>query len=376
MKVKNYLKQLFFKDRSFPFIVQIVIFFITIAVFSMLFLLQRQGLLSFDGAQLTLFFCAVLIFVNALLNGFPAGILFATMSSLLAVTILFPQSRVSSLLLTAKLQTFPFVALYFLTAIITDWFRETIEKLRLQISENERLCQKARHMEKLALAGEIAAGIAHEIRNPLTVIQGYIQLLQKSAVNSFHHETYMLILAEIQRTNVIISDFLRFSRPNRPHVSLVQINELVENAAALLYGETVRKNIRFHFYPDRTLPLLLLDKDQFLQVFLNLFNNAMQAMPCGGSISVLTVFDKKINHVLIHVSDTGHGIVPANLDKIFTPFFTTKDEGTGMGLAIAHGIVAAHEGQIWVESTPGQGSRFTICLPLTAKTNSREEKSA
>ncbi len=364
MKIKNYVKRLFIEDRSFPFIVQITVFLATIAVFFMLFLLQWRGLFSLEGAQLTLYFCSVLIFVNALLNGFLAGILFATTSSLLAVEVLFPQSLASSLLLTAKLQIFPFVALYFLTAIITDWFRETIEKLRLQISENERLCQKARQMEKLALAGEIAAGIAHEIRNPLTVIQGYIQLLQKSADNSRDRETFLLILAEVQRTNAIISDFLRFSRPNRPQVSMVQINELVENAAALLYGETVRKNIRFHFYPDRSLPLLLLDKDQFLQVLLNLFTNALQSMPCGGSLSVLTISDKKRNQVLIHISDTGHGIAPAHFDKIFTPFFTTRDEGTGMGLSITHSIVTAHDGQIWVESTPGQGSRFTIGLPL------------
>lgn len=377
MRVTNCVKRLFFEERSFPLFVQIIVFLVTIAVFSVLFLLQWRGWFSPEGAQLTLYFCVTLIFVNSLLNGFLAGILYATMSSLLAVEVLLPQSLAASLLSTAKLQTFPFVALYFLTAIITDWFRETIEKLRLQICENERLCQKARQMEKLALAGEIAAGIAHEIRNPLTVIQGYIQLLQKSAAeNSHDHEIYMLILEEIQRTNTIISDFLRFSRPNQPHVSMVQINELVESAAALLYGETLRKNVRFHFYPDRALPPLSLDKDQIIQVFLNLFTNALQAMPSGGSLSVLTMFDKKRNQALIHINDTGHGIAPANLGKIFTPFFTTRDEGTGMGLSITHNIVTAHEGQIWVESTPGQGSRFTICLPLTAETNSREEKSA
>jgi signal transduction histidine kinase len=361
------LKQLFFKQHSSPFIMQLAIFSATAAILGGIFLSHWSGCLRLEVVHLLLYLSFALIYINTLFNGFLSGILFASMSSLLAVNVLFAENQVSSLLSTAKLQVLPFVTLYYLTAIITDWFRSTINKLRMQIRENERLCQQAHQMEKLALAGEIAAGIAHEIRNPLTVIQGYIQLMQKSTADgSRDHETYMLILEEIQRTNSIISDFLRFSRPNQPHVSMVQINELVENAAALLYGETLRKNVKFHLYPDPYLPPLLLDKDQIIQVFLNLFTNAFQAMPLGGSLSVLTQFDKKVNQVLIHVSDTGHGITPANLGKIFTPFFTTRYEGTGMGLSITHNIVTAHNGQIWVESTPGQGSRFTISLPLTA----------
>jgi signal transduction histidine kinase len=360
------LKQLFFKQHSSPFIMQLVIFFATAAILGGIFLSHWSGWLRLEVVHLLLYLSFALIYINTLFNGFLSGILFASMSGLLAVNVLLAENQVSSLLSTAKLQVFPFVTLYYLTAIITEWFRSTINKLRMQIGENERLSQQARQMEKLALAGEIAAGIAHEIRNPLTVIQGYIQLMQKSTADgSRDHETYMLILEEIQRTNSIISDFLRFSRPDQPHVSMVQINELVENAAALLYGETLRKNVKFHLYPDPFLPPLLLDKDQIIQVFLNLFTNALQAMPLGGSLSVLTQFDKKVNRVLIHVSDTGHGITPANLGKIFTPFFTTRDEGTGMGLSITHNIVTAHSGQIWVESTPGQGSRFTISLPFT-----------
>ncbi|MBT9173677.1 MAG: Sporulation kinase E [Syntrophomonadaceae bacterium] len=369
------LKQLFFRERSSPFIVQLVIFFATAAIFGVIFLLHRNGWLPLEAVHLLLYLFFALIYTNTLFNGFLSGILFASMSSLLAVYVLLAESSSSSLLSTAKLQVFPFVTLYYLTAIITDWFRQTINKLRMQIQENERLCQQARQMEKLALAGEIAAGIAHEIRNPLTVIQGYIQLLQKSTADtSRDSETYLVILEEIQRTNAIISDFLRFSRPDQPHVSMVQINELVENAAALLYGETLRKNVRFHLYPDPALPPLLLDKDQIIQVFLNLFTNALQAMPLGGSLSVLTQLDKKRNQVLIHISDTGHGITPANLGKIFAPFFTTRDEGTGMGLSITHNIVNAHAGQICVESTPGQGSRFTISLPLTADGMTGNEK--
>jgi len=372
--VKN-RKNFIIKNHSFPLYVQITTFIAAVAIFSILFLLHGNGWFSREGAQLTLYFCFVLIFVNAFLNGFMAGVMFATMSSLLAVNVILPDALVSLTLSAAKLQVFPFVALYFLLAIITDWFRETIEKLRLQIRENEFLCQQARQMEKLALAGEIAAGIAHEIRNPLTVIQGYIQLLQKSAAEDSHdHEIYKLILAETQRTNAIISDFLRFSRPDQPHVSMVQINELVESAAALFYGETLRKNVRFHFYPDPALPLLPLDKDQIIQVFLNLFTNALQAMPGGGSLSVLTMLDKKRNEALIHISDTGQGIDPAIMERIFTPFFTTRDEGTGMGLSITQSIVNAHNGNIWVESTRWQGSRFTISLPLAKDTAGVEEK--
>ncbi|MCL5982745.1 MAG: ATP-binding protein [Firmicutes bacterium] len=365
MKIIRYLKRLG-NERSFPLALQMIVLLAAVTSLAVLYLFYRDNTLDGGGARVMLYFCFVLIFMSSFFNSFFAGIAVATVSSLLAVAVLLPPTAASSSLETATFYIFPFIGLFFLTAIITDWFSNSTERLRRQILENERLHQQAKHMEKLSLAGEIAAGIAHEIRNPLTVIKGYIQVLQKSSADdSYTREIYGLILEEAQRTNEIISNFLCFSRPDQPQKTMVQINELIENATTLLYGEALRKNVQLSFYPATDLPLLCLDKDQMMQVFLNLSSNALQAMPQGGSLSILTLLDKKEHQVLIYVSDTGHGIAPTNLEKIFTPFFTTREEGTGLGLSISQNIIAAHHGQIKAESIPGQGSRFTISLPLT-----------
>lgn len=365
MKIIRYLKRSG-NERSFPLALQMIVLLAAVTSLAVLFFLYRDNRLDGGGARVMLYFCFVLIFMSSFFSSFFAGITVATASSLLAVAVLLPPTPVSCSLETATFYVFQFVGLFFLTAIITDWFSNSTEKLSRQILENTRLHQQAKHMEKLSLAGEIAAGIAHEIRNPLTVIKGYIQLLQKSAVDgSYTHEIYGLILEEAQRTNEIISNFLRFSRPDQPQKTMVQINELIENTITLFYGEASLKNVQLSFYPAIDLPLLCLDKDQMMQVFLNLSSNALQAMPQGGSLSILTILDKKENQVLIYVSDTGHGITPTNLEKIFTPFFTTREQGTGLGLSISQNIIAAHHGQIKAESILGQGSCFTISLPLT-----------
>jgi signal transduction histidine kinase len=263
-------------------------------------------------------------------------------------------------------EVFSFFTIYFLIAITVDWFRDNIEKLQRKITENEQLHEQARHMEKLALAGEIAAGIAHEIRNPLTVVQGYIQLMgQKSREqNSEFGEIYALVLEEIRRSNQIISDFLRFSRPARPQRTLVQLNDLIEAASSLLFGEASQRNVHIYTYPDPELPDTCLDKDQLMQVLLNLFSNALQSMPGGGSLSVFTSFDRAANTLSVQISDSGIGIPADMLEKIFTPFFTTRENGTGLGLPITQSIVQAHRGQIKVESIPGQGTRFILIFPV------------
>jgi signal transduction histidine kinase len=264
-----------------------------------------------------------------------------------------------------KLEIFPFIAVYFLIAITVDWFRENIEALRRQLVENEELHAQTRRMEKLALAGEIAAGITHEIRNPLTVIQGYVQLLEQNCDGeSGERDVYQLVLDEIKRTNQIITEFLRFSQPDTPKKKSAQLNDVIDAAVSLIYGEAVRKNIEVYFYPAYGLPQFCLDRDQFIQVFLNLFTNAIQAMPDGGTLSVSAIWKEKEKTAVVCVNDSGQGITPEALGKVFTPFFTTKDAGTGLGLSISQNIILAHQGVIEVESIVGQGTRFTICIPV------------
>jgi signal transduction histidine kinase len=319
--------------------------------------------ISQDEGRLILYFFYVLIFCTTFFSGFAPGIVFALLSSIYAVNILMPGALSLDNFTVTDLEIFPFIAVYFLIAITVDWFRENIEALRKKLVENEELHAHTRRMEKLALAGEIAAGITHEIRNPLTVIQGYVQLLEQNCESS-EQDVYQLVLDEIKRTNQIISDFLRFSRPDTPKKSLVQLNDVIDSAVSLVYGEAVRKNIEIYFYPAHGLPQLCLDRDQFIQVFLNLFTNALQAMPNGGTLSVSAIWKEKRKTAVVRVNDSGQGISPEALGKVFTPFFTTKDAGTGLGLSISQNIILAHHGIIEVESIVGQGTQFTICIPV------------
>lgn len=364
MNIKS-LGNRFFNERSFPLSLKIMIFIFSCVTYLVLLWLNRTGVTSHAEGRLFLYFFYVLIFCTTFFSGFAPGIVFAVLSSIYAVRILLPGTITFENTSATEMEIFPFIAVYFLIAITVDWFRENIEVLRKQLVENEELHAQTRRMEKLALAGEIAAGITHEIRNPLTVIQGYVQLLEQNCTGeSGERDVYQLVLDEIKRTNQIISEFLRFSRPDTPKKVPAQLNDVIEAAVSLIYGEAVRKNIQVYFYPAYGLPQLCLDRDQFIQVFLNLFNNALQAMPDGGTLSVSTIWKEKEKTAVAQINDSGQGIGPEALGKVFTPFFTTKDAGTGLGLSISQNIILAHQGVIEVESIVGQGTRFTICIPV------------
>lgn len=366
MKLTELLNR-FFSERSFPLYLKAAVFCTTAFIVAALYILISKDILHPQEGRLLLHVLYLFIFVNAFFGGFLPGLAAALASGHLAVLILIPETVPRELYGIAEMEVFPFIAMYFMVAITVDWFRGNIERLRLQLTENDRLHAHARHMEKLALAGEIAAGIAHEIRNPLTVVQGYIQLLAQDCQTARESDVYKTVIGEIRRSNQIIAEFLRFSRPEAPQKNPGSLNDMLDTAISLIYGEATRKNVKVFFFPGPDLPETLFDRDQMLQVFLNLFTNAVQAMPDGGTLSVYSTFEPKSGNVTLSVSDSGTGISAEVLEKIFTPFFTTKEEGTGLGLAISQTIVEAHNGTIKVESAPGQGTRFVITLPLSEK---------
>ncbi|MCW3489329.1 two-component system sensor histidine kinase NtrB [Dethiobacter alkaliphilus] len=359
------LAEKFFSERSFSLSLKLTVFIIALLSYAMLYITFSGGYLSTQEWRLILYFLYMIIFAATFLCGFMPGIVIAVLSSILASSILVPQGLTLEQLSVADLEIYPFVAMYFIIVITVNWFRENIERLKEQLVENERLHQQARHMEKLMLAGEIAAGIAHEVRNPLTVVQGYIQLISAKCKKQCNSEqSFSLLLDELKRANDIISDFLRFSRPDQPQKNQVNPNEVIESSASLIYGEAMRHNVRIFLYPDANMPTVLLDKDQLIQVFLNLFHNAIQAMPQGGTITVYTGYDKHLDLVTIKVIDSGTGMDAQTAQRLFSPFYTTKENGTGLGLSISQSIIHAHGGEIKVESTPGQGTEFFITLPL------------
>ena len=218
--------------------------------------------------------------------------------------------------------------------------------------------------KNLASLGELSAGMAHEIRNPLTSIKGYAQLI-KSELGENHELTpdISVIVSEVDRLNGIIDRFLTFARPNQPQLEPININDIINAMYKLICQEAEQSGIEVVIGLSNV-PVLLLDFEQIEQALLNICLNAIQAMPFGGSLKILTRFSASMDVVIIEISDTGAGIKKDNHDLIFQPFFTTKDKGTGLGLAICLRIVENHKGFIEVNSVEGSGTAFVIKFPV------------
>jgi signal transduction histidine kinase len=218
---------------------------------------------------------------------------------------------------------------------------------------------------KLAAIGELAAGVAHELNNPLTSVLGFAEILQEDLQEEgSYHENLQTIVNEAHRARRIVRGLLDFARQTSPTRERVDVNEILQQTLNVIryHLENSRITIEEDYAAD--LVFLLLDEGQLKQVFLNLISNAAQAMPRGGTLSLCTA--QVGEEVAVSVSDTGPGIPRHKLVRIFDPFFSTKPSGTGLGLSISLGIVQEHGGRITVESEVGQGSTFTVWLPMEA----------
>jgi signal transduction histidine kinase/putative methionine-R-sulfoxide reductase with GAF domain len=221
--------------------------------------------------------------------------------------------------------------------------------------------------EKLAALGQLSAGIAHEIRNPLTSINILIHsLTENPSTEHSRWEDLRVIEEEILRINEIVDRFLRFAKPASPLFEETNLIPIIEEILQLLRPQIERGKIlvKKNFDP---FPLITVDKEQIKQVILNLLMNAIQAMPAGGELSLSGRFSKDGDWVELIIQDSGIGIPEEDLKRLFDPFFTTKEGGIGLGLSIAHRIIDQHHGKIEVESTPAKGTLFTISLPVFAE---------
>jgi len=232
--------------------------------------------------------------------------------------------------------------------------------------EQARLQEQLRHAERLATIGQLAAGVAHEFNEPLSSILGFAQLAAKTAdLPEPVRQDLSKIVSAALHAREVIKQLMIFARQTPPAETQVDLNDLVENSLGFLESRCARAGIRVVRRPAPGLPEITADAAQLSQVLINLVVNAIQAMPDGGTLTVETA--ARPGQVELTVSDTGVGMSKAIQEKIFLPFFTTKDvnQGTGLGLAVVHGIVTAHRGSIRVESAPGQGSRFEVRLPTS-----------
>ncbi len=240
---------------------------------------------------------------------------------------------------------------------------EALKKAYLDLKENRELLLRA---ERLSVVGEVAASVAHEIRNPLTSIGGFTRAVLRDLENpekARNNRRFLnIILEEVRRLERIVNEILGFVRPVTPRFEYADINAVVEQTFNMMEGEIDPKKIIITKDLQKDLPLVWMDADQIRQVLLNVFRNAVHAMENGGMLSVITTGDDKC--VKIHVSDTGPGIPSEFKDKLFTAFFTTKSTGSGLGLTISSQIIKNHGGTIEVESHEGEGSTFIITLPL------------
>ena len=266
------------------------------------------------------------------------------------------------------------------------FFKGTLESLA---SEQERLRERLFHTEKLAYVGQLASSVAHEIRNPLTAIKTYVEYLPKKYSDpEFKDKFDKLIPKEIERINSVLCQLLNLAKPRSSEFRQVHMHLIIDSTLRLLENNLKKKKIavKTNFCSDEI--IIQGDEEQLRQVFLNLFLNAIEAMNEGGNLTIETrpdpgclMLDTSKNKKLesriknlesrfaeISISDTGCGISEESLKKLFTPFFTTKKEGVGLGMVITKEIIEQHKGKISVESMIGEGTRFILAFPLqTAK---------
>jgi signal transduction histidine kinase len=225
--------------------------------------------------------------------------------------------------------------------------------------------------EKLISIGRLSAGVAHEVRNPLNAMKGAIFYLQKHrSEDPLIKEYTQLILEEINRLNHFVTEFLYFAKQSSPNLVFTDLNKLLYNSLSLSDEEFKRKGIEVISYLEPSLPLLKIDPHQMEQVFLNLFINAVHAMPEGGVLVVSTALEENMMKpkpglkAVVKVKDNGLGIIEDHLNNIFDPFFSTKETGTGLGLTISLGIVESHGGTIEISSKENEGTTVIIKLPV------------
>jgi signal transduction histidine kinase len=241
-------------------------------------------------------------------------------------------------------------------------YQQTISNLS---AENVKLFRTLLRADKLAALGTLSAGMAHEIKNPLASIKGMTQVLDDNLDDPEFIKNYQGVLTrQIDRINNLVEKLLKFGQPQELIVKKIDINRIIGEILGLLESQFRKKGIKTTI-ESNNLPEIEGDFEQLSQVFMNLFLNAISAMKNGGELEVKS--EKDESGVKIEVTDTGSGIDPSEIDKIFDPFFSLKEEGAGMGLAVAYRIIKEHKGEINVSSEPGKGTTFSIWLPIKPK---------
>jgi signal transduction histidine kinase len=281
-----------------------------------------------------------------------------------AIFFLFKQHRTSLLQLAKRLGSESSRTAVFQQSPELIPALETVEHLREQLEAEyktkETLNAEMSRLDRLNLVGEMAAGVAHEIRNPLTVISGFLQTMRAKPTKA-SPENIDIILTEIARINAIVTDFLSLARNKALHKSEKDLNNLVKELGPLLQAECNKHSIELFLRLSPPPLLFFADEKEIKQLILNLARNGIDAIENKGTLIIAAT--KDVNMIKLIISDSGSGISPQHIGKIFDPFFSTKNDGTGLGLAICKSIVERHSGKIELTSTPNRGTTFYITFP-------------
>lgn len=221
--------------------------------------------------------------------------------------------------------------------------------------------------DKLASIGQLSAGIAHEMNNPLGIILGYTQLLLRDENSETErYQDLKTIEKHVKSCKTIVEDLLSFSRSEKPEREVIDIHEALDDVLSFVVQHSNLDKVEIIKDYDITIPPVLINERKIKQVFMDLIMNAKHAIGYTGTIQIITKLNRSKNRAYMKVIDTGYGIEKKNLSRIFDPFFTTKPtgEGTGLGLSVSYGIIKNHDGEILVESKRGKGSTFTVVLPV------------
>lgn len=234
-------------------------------------------------------------------------------------------------------------------------FRDVTEKLEMEANLHKS--------DTLSVIGQLAAGVAHEIRNPMTALKGFIQLLEDSSEGK-HPMYFNVISTELNRIDAIINEFLILAKPQAIKFVEHSLTQIMAETVNLLSAQAVLYNIQFLLHYDDDLPTLICEPNQLKKVFINMIKNGIEVMPTGGHITI-NMNKTTDNRIHISIKDEGDGIPEEKLKKLGQPFYTTKERGTGLGLMVSYRIIEEHEGTITVESEVGKGTVFHVYLPVT-----------
>jgi signal transduction histidine kinase len=300
------------------------------------------------------------LFMASLLFGLRGGLLCALLISANFFPMIYTELAFEQMfLLGSGLQ----IGLYFLTGTLTG----------LLVDRERREARRLKQSEDLALMGQAAAVVAHELKSPLVAIGGFARRIQKDLpADHPDQEKLAIIVDQAGHMERLLMEMLDYSRPLKLNLAETSLNRVVEAALPLLSGQAEEARVEVAVDLDPTMPDMRIDSDRLRQVVLNLVQNALQASDAGDSVRLLTRSREGL--AVLEVRDHGQGIPEEDREKIFLPFFTTKRRGTGLGLAIVRKIVAAHGGLLEVSSQPEQGSVFSVLLPLAGPARERESQ--